>query len=62
MGLKCRAEIAGVYVSIRGRRALYERRRYTERSAGANTSEDAWHEYTIKEVRILLAENLRFPG
>jgi hypothetical protein len=26
------------------------------------TSEDAWHKYTIKGVRISFAENLRIPG
>lgn len=38
------------------------RRRRTVKSVGAHTSDNAWHKYTIKGVKIPLAENPRFPG
>lgn len=51
----------GLTLSVRGRGALCKGRRYTERRAGHYTRENVGMS-SERQVRILPAENLRFPG
>ena len=51
----------GLILSIRGRGALYTGRSYTVRSGGLYTRENVGMS-SERQVRILPAENLRFPG
>ena len=60
-GLKLTTEAMDVYFRTRGRGAFCTGRSHTVRSGGQCRSENAGIS-SEKQVRILLAEYLRFPG
>ena len=60
-GAKHDTETVDAYVSMRGRRAFQRRRSMTEKTCGASGSENAGMS-NERQVRILSAARLRFPG
>ena len=60
-GLKPDTEAVDGYVCIRGRGAFYTGRSHTERSGGRYRRENAGMS-SENNVRIIIIENLRFPG